>query len=572
MKKFYIVLIFLIISSLNSNAHQYILQPAFPNLPTFLNPTELVNAGDGSNRLFLLQQNGLIYVFQNTPEVSVRKVFLNLQSKVTQGGSETGLLGMAFHPDFENNGYLYVSYTFDSTGNPSRTWSRIARYNVSPDNPDSVIPATEFIILTISQPDLTHKAGKILFGPEGYMYLSFGDGGGDGDPLNQAQNKFSMLGKILRINVDSAGGGRNYSIPSSNPFYGTGFREEIYAFGFRNTWKFCYDYPTNRIIGGDVGQERFEEINLIESGKNYGWNKVEGNHCYPDSNNCDTAGKGFTKPLLEYRHNVDGNSITGGYVYRGSEHPDLYGKYIYGDYVFGKIWAMDFHGSDSVSTQLLQDTNFFISSFGEDEAHELYVLRHITLQSRIYKFVDFGISTLDIEAAIEGFYDTTNARLSIRDTISVYLRSTVAPYNLVDSAKTVIDSLTFKGRCVFHNAPSDKYYIQLKHRNTIEVWSEISDSIKRGYTASYDFTNDSAKIYGSNSIIVGSKYCIPSGDVDIPGIIDLNDIIKIFNDVSAFATGYVVSDVTGSGTVDLNDLITVYNNAGKFIVVKKPLP
>lgn len=550
---------------------QYRLQLAFPNMLSYNNPVELVNAGDGSNRLFVVQQNGIIYTFNNTPTVSLRKIFLNLQPKVTQGGAETGLLGLAFHPNYENNRYLYVSYTFDSIGNPSRTWSRVSRYTASESNPDTVLWSTEHIILTISQPDLNHKGGKILFGPDGYLYLSFGDGGGDGDPTNQAQNKFSFLGKILRINVDSAAPGMNYSIPASNPFYGTGFRQEIFAYGFRNVWKFSYDFPSNRIWAGDVGQDMFEEIDLVESGKNYGWKKVEGFHCYPDSNVCDTTGMGFTKPIVEYRHNVQGNSVTGGYVYRGSLHPGLYGKYIYGDYIYGTIWALDYDGiNPAVVTQVL-DSNILIASFGVDENNELYMCRYSAAAGRIYKIVNFGMSTLSLKYSIEGFYNEETNRLSMTDTVRVYLRQNTAPYAVVDSALTRIDSLNFTGLCFFNNAPNGKYYIQVRHRNALETWSRAGgDSIKTATVNEYDFTTGAAKTFGNNSMLKGSKYCSYSGDVIEYGAINLTDMVKVYNDAVVFSSGYPVSDLTGSGIVDLADIVIVYNNSVNFVHVVTP--
>ncbi|MEO8664226.1 MAG: PQQ-dependent sugar dehydrogenase [Ignavibacteria bacterium] len=566
MRKLHLLLatIILMISAV-CNA-QYKLQSAFPTLLAFNNPVELVNAGDGSNRLFVLQQNGAVYVFNNSPTATTKKIFIDLTSKVTQGGSETGLLGMAFHPDYKNNRYFFVSYTFDSTGNGSRTWSRVSRFRTSPENPDTVLLSTEEIFITINQPDLNHKGGKIAFGPDGLLYLSFGDGGGEGDPFGFGQNKSTLLGKILRINIDSAGVGRNYSIPPSNPFYGTGYKEEIYAYGFRNTWKFSIDFPTNTIWGGDVGQETYEEVNIIQSGKNYGWNKMEGLHCF---GTCDTTGKGFTRPIFEYQHNVTGNSITGGYVYRGSLLPGLYGKYIYGDFVFGRIWALTYDGTTATNVHLL-DSNYFISSFGVDENNEIYVCRY-SFGGRIYKIVDIGTSVLNLKAAIEGYYDTTAVRLNMKDTLSVYLRQNISPFNLIDSAKTVIDSLSFSGLCFFHNALSGKYYIQLKHRNALEVWSKAGgDSVVRGVSKNYDFTSGTAQTFGANAILIGGKSCIYSGDVIEYGAINLTDIVKVYNDQTSFLTGYQTSDLNGNGAVDLTDLVLVFNNATKFISVIKP--
>ena len=229
---------------------QYSLDLAFTNL-TFNNPVELVNSGDGTNRMFVLTQNGKIYVFPNTPSANA-KVFLDLSDSVTQNGSETGLLGLAFHPNYSNNGYFFVDYTTRQT--PLR--SKISRFSVS-SNPDSALRNSELVLITQVQPFANHNGGHIVFGPaDHYLYISFGDGGSGGDPNNNAQNKSVLLGKILRINVDSASGGNNYSIPPTNPFYNNtmGYRQEIFAYGLRNTWKYSFDIPTGRIWAADVGQ------------------------------------------------------------------------------------------------------------------------------------------------------------------------------------------------------------------------------------------------------------------------------------------------------------------------------
>ncbi|MEO8664227.1 MAG: PQQ-dependent sugar dehydrogenase [Ignavibacteria bacterium] len=554
-----------------SNA-QYKLQSAFPNMAALNNPIELVHAEDGTNRLFVLQQNGTVYVFDNSPTVSVRKTFISLNTKVTQSSSEAGLLGIAFHPDYENNRYFFVSYTFDSSGSMSGIWSRISRFRTDSLNADTVRLNSETIFLTQQQPYSNHNGGKIAFGPDGYLYISFGDGGLGGDPQGNGQNRATLLGKILRINIDSASGGKRYSIPVTNPYYGnlSGFKEEIYAYGLRNTWKYSFDPPTNRLWAGDVGQGLFEEVDLIESGKNYGWNKMEGFHCYPDTNSCDTTGKGITRPLWEYPHTM-GNSVTGGYVYRGVQMPGLFGKYIYADYGAGTLWAVTYDGINPTTNALVLDTSFSISSFGVDQNRDMYVCRYSSSAGRIYKIVDIGKAALNVKASIEGFYNIAADRLNISDTIRAYLRQNVSPFNVVDSAKTILDSLTFSGVCNFTNAPTGKYYIQLKHRNALEVWSRAGgDSIKKGSVITYDFTSAPSQTYGSNSILLGSKYNIYSGDVNTGGTIDLNDILPVFNDQTNFLTGYIPTDLTGNGAVNLDDLVIVSNNSTKFIVLVRP--
>ncbi len=570
-KNYTLIVILLLITPIISSA-QYKLRPAFTGLADFNKPIEMVHAGDGTNRLFILQQGGIIYVINNSPSVTLKKIFLNLTSKVSQGGegSEIGLLGIAFHPDYENNRYFYVSYTFDSlVGGFNTYWSRIARYTASSSNPDSALASSESIILTQSQPYSNHNGGKVAFGPDGYFYISFGDGGSGGDPLGNGQNRATLLGKILRINIDSAGGGKQYSIPVTNPYYGngSGYKEEIYSYGLRNVWKFSFDQPTGRLWAGDVGQGQYEEIDIIESAKNYGWNKMEGFHCY---GTCDTTGKGFTRPVYEYSHSL-GLAITGGYVYRGSLLPGLTGKYIYADYSFGSVWALTYDGINPTTNVLLQDTNFAISSFGVDENNEIYACRYSSTTGRIYKIVNTTTSALVLKASIEGFYDQGSDRLNIRDTVKAYLRQISSPFALVDSAKTVIDSLNFSGVCFFNNAATGKYYIQLKHRNGLETWSRAGgDSIKRGNSVSYDFTSAGSQAYGNNQVLIGSKYCIYSGDVFQDGSVELTDLLLTYNSASEFLSGYVVYDVNGDYLVDLNDILTVYNNSSSFVSVVRP--
>ncbi len=555
----------IVFSGLTDASAQYKMRLAFPNLGTFNNAIELTNAGDGTNRLFVLQQRGLIYVFQNSPTVNSRKTFMDLTGVVSTSGSEAGLLGIAFHPDYENNRYLYLSYTFDSA---SLLWSRITRFTASSSNPDTALRSTQSILLTLSQPYSNHNGGKIAFGPDGYLYISFGDGGSSGDPQNRAQTRSNLWGKILRINVDSASGGRAYSIPSTNPYFQNtdGYREEIFAYGLRNTWKFNFDYTTGKIWAGDVGQGAWEEIDIIENGKNYGWNKMEGFNCY---GTCDTTGKGFTRPIFHYSHSI-GISITGGYVYRGSLLPGLYGKYIYGDYGSGTVWHLVYDGVNPPTNTLLQDTTWLISTFGEDENNEVYVMRYSTTGS-IFKFVNTSAITLNLKAAIEGFYDDNAGSLSIKDTVKVYLHPVASPGTVADSSIAVIDSLNFSGYAFFNSAPTGTYYLRISHRNGLDTWSKLGGVVMtRGEVASYDFTSGVVQAYGNNLKQVGGRSCIFSGDVDSDGTIDATDNSLIDNDVNIFATGFLVNDLNADGIVDGTDLLFADNNAQNFVSVIAP--
>ncbi|MBK6877200.1 MAG: PQQ-dependent sugar dehydrogenase [Ignavibacteria bacterium] len=537
---------------------------AFPNLATFNNPIEMVNAGDGTNRLFVAQQRGLIYVFQNSPTVNSRKTFMDLTGVVSATGSETGLLGIAFHPDYENNRYLYLSYTFDSSG----LRSRIVRFEASSSNPDTALRSTQKILLTLAQPFSNHNGGKIAFGPDGYLYISYGDGGSGGDPQNNGQTRTTLLGKILRINVDSTQSGLSYAIPPTNPYYQNtdGFREEIYVYGVRNVWKFSFDNTTGQLWAGDVGQNAWEEIDIIERGKNYGWNKMEGFYCY---GTCDTTGKGFTRPIYNYSHSL-GSSITGGYVYRGSLLPGLYGKYLYGDYGAGTLWAIHYDGVNPPTNTTLQDTSWLISSFGEDENKEVYVLRYSSTGA-IHKIVNTSAITLDLKAAIEGFYDGGTGRLAIKDTVKVYLHQATAPAQIVDSATAVIDSTTLKGYCFFNNAPTGLYYIRVTHRNGLDTWSKSGgEAMTRGAVSIYDFTLAASQAYGNNLLLKGTRYCIYSGDVNSDGTIDGTDNSTIDNDVNTYVTGFVLTDLNADYIVDGSDLLIAGNNASNFVAVVNP--
>lgn len=568
--RFIFIFAFFSAAIINVSNSQYKLQPAFPGLPDFSNPIEVTNAGDGTNRIFVAQQRGLIYVFNNSPAVNTRKTFMNFSGKVSSSGSEKGLLGLAFHPDYENNRYFYLNFTFDSAGS-TNGYSRISRFTASSVNPDTVLLNTELILLTVAQPYSNHNGGKIAFGPDGYLYFSFGDGGSGGDPLGNGQSKFTLLGKIHRINIDSSAGGLNYTIPVTNPFYGNllGYKQEIYAYGLRNVWKFSFDFQTGKCWAGDVGQNAWEEIDIIENGKNYGWNKMEGFHCY---GTCDTTGMGFTRPIWEYSHPGGASrSITGGYVYRGNLLPGLNGKYVYGDYQTGEVWALTYDGINPAANELLQDTTFLVSSFGEDENNELYICRYSSTVGRLYKFVNTSVITLNMKSVIQGFYNVSTFSLNIKDTATVYLRSSVSPYAITDTSECVTDSLTFRGLCFFDNAANGSYYIVFTHRNSIQTWSKSGgENLSRGTVTDYDFTTDSTKAYGNNLKRIGSIFCIYNGDINQDEFIDGTDNSLADNDAAQFLTGFNNTDLNADGIVDGSDLLICGNNSQEFITSVYP--
>ena len=355
----------------------YTLTEAFPALK-FDKPVELTSPADDTDRIFVVSQSGKIHVFPNNATTATAPVFLDLSAKVIAGG-ERGLLGLAFHPDYKNNGYFYVNYT---RGNPLET--AISRFKVSAADPNVADPNSEQVLLTYKQPYSNHNGGKVAFGNDGYLYIASGDGGSGGDPHNYAQNRQQLLGKILRIDINSTTGNLPYAIPADNPYKESnqGFREEIYAYGLRNPWRFSFDRATGTLWAGDVGQGNREEISIIEKGGNYGWKIREGNTCY-EAATCDL--NGLKEPIWSYPLNSEnGRSITGGYVCHDKNLTGLEGRYIYGDYVSGNIWALTFNGNTAVKNELIATLPDGLSSFGEDSRQGLYVLGHGG--GKIYKF------------------------------------------------------------------------------------------------------------------------------------------------------------------------------------------
>jgi glucose/arabinose dehydrogenase len=356
---------------------QYVLKDAYPNLPNFSSPIYLTTIPDGSNRFIVMQQAGKVYSVDASSATDT-SLFFDISHRIVSGG-ETGLLGCAFHPKYTENHFVYFNYTAN-VGN--QLTSFISRFTVSGPNFDTIDPASELVLLTVDQPFANHNGGCLQFGNDGLLYAGFGDGGSGGDPFGNGQKKTTLLGKILRIDVDHPADGKNYGIPATNPFKGntTDFKEEIYAYGLRNPWRFSFDKVTGKLWCGDVGQGAWEEVDTIELGKNYGWNIMEGKHCY-NASDCDQTG--LTLPILDYPHGAE-VSITGGYVYRGTQLPELQGKYLYGDYGSGKIWAIT--DASPVINQLVISNGVNISSFGVTPDNEVLVVGIGT--GRLYKIVN----------------------------------------------------------------------------------------------------------------------------------------------------------------------------------------
>lgn len=336
-------------------------------------PVFLTHAGDGSSRLFLVEQTGrILELVPGTPPG--RKTFLDVSREIDTAEGERGLLGLAFDPEFAKNRHFYISFTARS-GEDSVV--RIARYTVSASG--AVEAATARTVLEMADPASNHNGGMLAFGPDRLLYVGTGDGGRAGDPWDNARNPRSLLGKMLRLDV----GQLPYRIPAGNPFREPHGRPEIWALGLRNPWRYSFDRATGELWIADVGQNSWEEIHVVDprqgAGTHFGWKTMEGRHCFEPRRGCDPTG--LDLPIHEYGHEL-GCSITGGYVYRGRRIPSLVGWYLFGDYCSGRIWALRREGSGVVVQELLK-SSLSISSFGEDEAGELYVCDH--LGGRIYR-------------------------------------------------------------------------------------------------------------------------------------------------------------------------------------------
>ncbi len=326
-------------------------------------PLDLTHAGDGSGRLFVVEQPGVVRVILNGAVQA--QPFLDIRERVGSGGNEQGLLGIAFHPRYPENGYFYVNYT-DRGGD-----TVIARFQVSSD-PQRADPGSETPLLRVPQPYGNHNGGAVVFGPDGFLYLGLGDGGSAGDPLGNGQALDTPLGKVLRLDVD---GGDPYAIPPDNPFQPPDGLAEIWAYGLRNPWRMAFDSLTGDLYIGDVGQNVWEEINHLPGGApggaNFGWDYREGAHAFEGT---PPSGLQLVEPAAEYSHRVGGCSVTGGQVYRGAGLPEWQGIYLYGDYCSGLIWGLLPAGDGQFQEALLFDTGARIASFGLDESGELYLV------------------------------------------------------------------------------------------------------------------------------------------------------------------------------------------------------
>jgi len=350
----------------------------------FSNPVQVTHADDGSGRLFVVEQrSGLIKIIEQGQVLA--SPFLDVSDHIRASGNEQGLLGIAFHPDYSNNGYFYLNYT-NSNGD-----TEITRYQISTNDSNIADPESAQLILTIPQPFSNHNGGQLLFGPDGYLYIGMGDGGSGGDPQNHGQNNETLLGAMLRLDVTNQ---TTYTIPADNPYINQTGADEIWAIGLRNPWRFSFDRVTGDLYIADVGQGAWEEVSYQPAnstgGLNYGWNCREGAQAYAGG---DCSLNNYVDPIAEYGHDV-GFSITGGFVYRGQQYRALQGYYFYADYVTGRIWAIKQMADDSWSVpQEILQTTLNISAFGEDEAGELYMVDHTNGTIRQLQHMEQATST-----------------------------------------------------------------------------------------------------------------------------------------------------------------------------------
>lgn len=360
------------------------LQRVFQDIK-FVQPVALLSVPNTSNQWWVVEKQGRVFRLMNDGGKHSKQLLLDITAHVNANPNEAGLLGLAFHPQFDKNNEVFLSYT--ATGR--KLTSTISRFKATAEG--HITADSEQVLLQVEQPYGNHNGGQIAFGPDGYLYIGLGDGGSGGDPEGNGQNTKTLLGAMLRINVDiDDSNGQPYVIPKDNPFAGSDQgRGEVYAWGMRNPWRWSFDRKTGELWVGDVGQNDWEEINLVTQAGNYGWNLKEGTHCYA-VDDCDTGDlkARLIDPVAEYSHD-QGCSVTGGYVYRGTNIQSLQGTYVFGDFCSGRIWGLSptgeaNNGSRNFQKELLMKSDLNIASFAEDNQGEIYVIHY---DGEIYKIV-----------------------------------------------------------------------------------------------------------------------------------------------------------------------------------------
>jgi glucose/arabinose dehydrogenase len=458
-----------------SLSQQLQLVNAFPNV-TFSSPIFVTYSNDGTNRVFVVQRFGLIKVLPNDSTTSDSRVFLdvtNLNNASTY--IERGLLGLAFHPDYANNGYFYIYYT--RVGDGANVLERFSRSATDPNKADSL---SGQILWAVSDPYQNHNGGILFFGMDGYLYVGMGDGGSANDPGNRAQNPNEMLGKVHRIDVNTTSGGNNYGIPPTNPYASGGGRPEIFTLGMRNPWRVSQDPVTGLLYCGDVGQDAWEEVDILQVGNNYGWRCYEGNHATVNVGGCTEPMSFYTFPIKEYANAGSECSITGGYVYRGIRRPELTGRYVYADYCSGKIWKFKYENNTVTEDSLLMTAPSSVYSFGTDQNNELYVC---CANNIVYRFnksdavgINNNVSGTPSEFKLEQNYPNpfnpetninyfvpklSNVKLTIYDALGKEINTLVNTTQLAGSYQ-----VKWNGRDSYgNNIPSGAYFYKFDARD-----------------------------------------------------------------------------------------------------------
>ncbi len=572
---------------------------SFSQIATYGSAVDIENVGD--ERLFIVNKLGTIGIIDTLGNVNPN-TFLDISSQVTTNG-ERGLLGLAFHPDYATNGYFYINYT-DLSGN-----TVVSRFSVSA-LPDIANASSEMVLMTINQPYSNHNGGDLTFGPDGYLYIATGDGGSGGDPDNNGQDLMSLLGKILRIDVDN---GTPYSIPADNPFFAPlSAADEIWSYGLRNPWRISFDQLTGDLWIADVGQGVLEEINFQSStspgSENYGWRCYEGTATYNNGVGCPSS-NGLVFPVYEYGHNSTGGfSVTGGFVYRGNKYPCLYGKYIFVDYVSGNLWTLEADGNGAWIDNFYDDSTFSfpnnISSFGEDSNGELYACK---LDGKIYKIeADCDIqANVSLKAYLEGPYIGSGQMLNgLGSLIPLNQPYSQSPYNysgtesLLSIPSNMVDWVLVEVRAgtpttsnqrstvtvethaglllkdgtivgtnglplVFDNLLAGvNYYFCIRHRNHLDVFSPLPTIGSQNMIYDFTLTSNSILMTNQTKQMVDGSYAMYCGDFNIDGSIQTSDF-NAWKLSPAVLQTYSFTDANMDGSIQVTDYDKWYVNRAK---------